>query len=125
MMMQKKNIALTVVLCLCLGFISLSCGRAKAAIFSEKAYDYHNRGEYDKAVDMYKKLIALEPKNAVNYWDLAIAYVDMKDFNAAREQAKKVRTFDVQLADQLDMLIRKSSHGIMYTGRHLRFSGEE
>ena len=119
------NIVLTVLLCLSLGFVSVSCGRAKAAIFSEKAYDYHNKGEYAKAVGMYKKVIALDPKNPINYWDLAIAYVDMKDFNAAREQSAKVRAFDGQLADQLDLLIRKSSHGIMYTGRNLRISEEE
>lgn len=103
----------------------MSCGRAKTAIFSEKAYDYHNRGEYDKAIAMYHKLIALDPKNPVNYWDLAIAYVDTKDFNSAREQAAKVRALDAHLADQLDLLIRKSAHGIMYTGRNIRLSGED
>ncbi len=125
MRLQKIKIALTVLLCLFAGSIFVSCGRAKAAVFSEKAYDYHNKGEYAKAVEMYNKLIALEPENPVNYWDLAIAYADMKDFNAARKQAAKVRVFDAQLADQLDLLIRKSSRGIMYTGRNLRISEEE
>ncbi len=46
-------------------------------------------GERDKAEEVYKKLIEIEPKNAQNYFDLAILYYDKRETTQAIEYAKK------------------------------------
>ena len=106
--------------CLLVMFVSLSCAKAKSAILSEKAFRQHNEGNYDKAIVTYKRLIALDPKNAINYWDLAVAYIDKGDSKSAKLQVEQLRQLgENELANQLDFLVRKSGQAVMYTGRYL------
>ena len=53
--------------------------------WAKEARDAHDEGNYDKAIELYKKIIELAPDDAVAYWDLGIAYLDMDDEKNARK----------------------------------------
>ena len=89
------------------------CDQVKSYLWSRQAQEAHSEGEYQKAIDLYKKLIELEPSDPGHYWDLGIAYFDSGNEEKAREQIGKLRKIgQEEYAKRMEEVFRSSEHVI-------------
>lgn len=56
-------------------------------IFQAKMYEFQK--EYDKAIESYQKIISLEPRMPMNYYNLALIYMEMEKYEEAAQVLKK------------------------------------
>ncbi len=94
-------------------FVLLSCQQmrkdAEEQIMYQQAQAAHNEGDFVKAIRIYKKLIAKDPDNAENVYNLAMAYLDSKDFDGAKEQMKQLKEMDQEdLAGKVDSFLSEA-----------------
>ena len=104
--MKKKFIPLSLLLFLSV-MLLVSCQQmrkdAGEQIQYQQAQTAHNEGDFVKAIRIYKKLIAQDPDNEGYVYDLAMAYLDSKDFDGAKEQIAQLKKMDhADLADKLE-----------------------
>ena len=97
-------------LCLFLlsSFIMSSCRKAESSWDLIKADTAYNQGNFEKAIELYKKLIEQDPQKADLYWKIGIAYYSNGEkFNTQKQiiQLKKLGKND--LADDLQQLLNK------------------
>ena len=55
----------------------------------KKGIEYHNNSEYDKAIEMYKEAIKIEPENDIAYYELAMTYFQIEDYEKAFDYGDK------------------------------------
>lgn len=67
---------------------------AKADPIVNEAIKMHGAGDFASAISLYQKAIALVPKNARNFTNLASAYQASDDFARARENYQKALDMD-------------------------------
>ncbi|MEM7381554.1 MAG: tetratricopeptide repeat protein [Bacteroidota bacterium] len=48
--------------------------------FVEKGIEYHDRGEYDKAIEAYQKALEIAPKSALVNYEIALSHFAMGDY---------------------------------------------
>ncbi len=101
----KKRIVFYLFLFLSLG-VAVSCQDMRHQVGRQIQYQQankaHNEGDFVKAIRIYKKLIEEDPTNELFVYDLGMAYLDSKDFGAAREQVKRLKEMKREdLADEL------------------------
>ena len=90
------------------------CNNAKIYWLTEKAKEAHDDGNNQKAIELYKKVIELEPNNPNNYWELGIAYLDSGEEEKANEVIAQLRKLGHDdYADKMEELIRKSKSPII------------
>lgn len=68
---------------------------------------YINKKDYQKLVELYQKIIELEPNAAVHYAKLAWSYMMAGDKEKAREATKKAVELDPSLKDQADLFLKQ------------------
>lgn len=56
----------------------------------KKGIEYHDAGEYDKAIEMYQEAIKIEPNNHIALYELALTYLEKKDYKNAIKYSEKV-----------------------------------
>jgi tetratricopeptide (TPR) repeat protein len=61
---------------------------------------------YEGALEPMKKCVDLKPDNAAAQFNLAIIYINLKDYLSAREIHKRLLTLDPGLADKLKKYLR-------------------
>jgi len=67
-----------------------------------------NNGNYEKAEEFYKKVIALEPNVAEHHWSLATVYVSMKENNKVKKEIEILQKMGRKdLADQALFLLNQ------------------
>ena len=52
--------------------------------------NYHDSGQYDEAIEMYKKAIELEPNSPLIHYELSMTYMYSKDYKKSIEHSDKV-----------------------------------
>lgn len=73
---MKKYILLLVSL-----YISINLlGQSKVDSLIQVGINYHDAGEYAKAIDFYQQALTLEPKNATASYEIAYSYMMAKDY---------------------------------------------
>jgi lipoprotein NlpI len=63
-------------------------------IFNKQAMSYMGQGEYEKAIDFFDKIIAMDPMYTPAWNDKGVAFMEMKEFDQALECFEKVMTID-------------------------------
>lgn len=67
-------------------FGSLSCDEVRTQLLYRQAQNAHNAGHYDRAISLYKEILKIRPDNSQVYHDMAVAYLDKRDFAGAQKQ---------------------------------------
>jgi Flp pilus assembly protein TadD len=67
---------------------SCSCQGFDSEILYKYAERLHNEGRFEKAIQVYKRIVKDDPKNAIVQYDLGVAYVDLGDLENAEKQAQ-------------------------------------
>lgn len=67
---------------------SLGCEKLNREIIYTRARSLHDNGKYEKAIELYKKLISSSSDNSEVQYDLGVAYADMGDMESVRKQIK-------------------------------------
>lgn len=52
--------------------------------------DYHDEGNFRKALDMYKQALAIEPKSSLVHYEMALTYLSLKDYSNAIKHSDAV-----------------------------------
>ncbi len=73
-------------------------------LISQKANFYRGNNhyakkEYDKAIELYKKAIAINPKDTSFYYNLGLAYYEKKEYDKAIESYNKAIAINPKDAD--------------------------
>jgi SAM-dependent methyltransferase len=71
----------------------------------ERATQHHNRGELSAAMGLYKKILTIQPDEAVVYDRLALAYVGQGKLDKASEQCAEVARRVPQMLRDFDKVI--------------------
>lgn len=50
---------------------------------------YHDKGQYDKAIESYQKMLALDPNSAIAYYEISMSYMYAKQYDLAIEYSSK------------------------------------
>jgi tetratricopeptide (TPR) repeat protein len=58
--------------------------------FVEEGIRYHDNGEFDKAIETYKKALQIDPKSALVHYEIALSYVSAKEYQKAIQHSDKV-----------------------------------
>ena len=102
--MRKTIVSMLFVLMLFLSGCDLNLSNFDVQKLSDKAAEYMQSGEYDKAAGRLEAIIELNPDMPETYYNLGIAYYKMEDYE------KSVRAFS-------DALIRKPVMADAYYSR--------
>lgn len=78
--MKKKQLGLI----LALFFITIqSFAQSNIENFVKEGIQYHDNGEYDKAIETYEKALKIEPKSTLVNYELALSYFSKGDYKEA------------------------------------------
>ena len=83
---------------------SVNVNSQNAQNYFDLGYKYYNNGEYEKAVDAYKKYIAENPQNSAAYNNLGGAYFGLSDYANAADAFRRAIELDPQNADAYNNL---------------------
>lgn len=78
-------------------FSLTACHGFNEQLLYNKASEYHNKGQFDKAIEIYKKLLAgdpddkVVPDNAIMHYDLGMAYLDKGERGLAQKQVEVLK----------------------------------
>ncbi|MFH1360514.1 MAG: tetratricopeptide repeat protein [Candidatus Omnitrophota bacterium] len=104
--MRKKWIYLLALIICSIAFVS--CGKIKSSFKHLVAEAAYNQGKYDKAIGLYKEIVADNPSNAQLRWNLGIAYYSKGDLLNASRQAVELRKLGRKdLAQDLEQVIER------------------
>jgi len=66
----------------------------------------YNQGQYDQAIDLYKKLVVENPNNPEYHYQLGLAYFSKGEKFQAQQKANRLRKLGrTDLAESLDQLL--------------------
>lgn len=68
--------------------------------YVKKGVQYHDNGEYDKAIETYKKALELDPKSTLVNYEIALSYFTKGDYEKAIEYS------DVVLKQKSDLMMQ-------------------
>jgi tetratricopeptide (TPR) repeat protein len=66
----------------------------------------HRLGKVPQAIESYKRALLINPKSAQTHYNLGLAYVDIKDYQRANEEAQRAYAMGAELPGLRDKLIR-------------------
>jgi GlpG protein len=67
---------------------------------SVKAYDAHVGEEYERALDLYSRVIRMEPENAWAYENRALVHEALSEPEKARDDLRRAREIDPSIEDR-------------------------
>jgi GlpG protein len=70
---------------------------------SQRAYDAHVAQQYERAIDLYTRVLTLEPRNAWAYLNRGFAYESSGDLESAKRDLDRSRAIDPTLAKQAEL----------------------
>lgn len=80
--------------------ITLSCfGQSKIDTLMQVGIHYHDKGEYEKAIEAYNEALKIDPKSTVINYELAMTYMYSGDYNNA------IKHSDVVIKQNKDLLL--------------------
>jgi tetratricopeptide (TPR) repeat protein len=77
--------------------------------------EYHGEGDYDKAIETYRKALELEPNSPLVFYEIAYSYFEKKDYENAIAYADKVL---VQNGEHMQAAYMVKGSALELTGRH-------
>ncbi len=72
------------------------------AIYFNEAFDEYNRKNYEKAIELYKKCTLLEKRSANGFYNLALCYWQMEQFEKTKQNAQKSIKLELESKYQVD-----------------------
>lgn len=100
-----------IILCICflfLGSLSFAQGNLDEALAAE----YYQKGEYDKAASLYKRLLESNPQSALYYDSYLNCLLQLKDYETAEKELRKlIKRSDNPLLIQVDLGYVYELHG--------------
>jgi tetratricopeptide (TPR) repeat protein len=78
---------------LILGFLILTnliVGQTSVDSLVQQGVQYHDNGEYQKAIDVYKKALEIEPNSSLVNYEISYTYMLMKDYDNALKHSNIV-----------------------------------
>ena len=101
------------VLLLSLVFFIITRPRYRREWVLYQANQAYDKGNYEKAVEKYKELIAFDPNDSSTQYSLGVAYAYNNELSKAHEQAQKLRSLGKeeyqQYANLLEDLIQDAA----------------
>ena len=89
-------------------FILSSCGKVGASLDLIKADAAYNQGNFEKAIELYKKLIEQDAQKADLYWKIGIAYYSNGEKSNTQKQIIQLKKLGKNdLANDLQQLLNK------------------
>ncbi|MFA6378914.1 MAG: tetratricopeptide repeat protein [Candidatus Omnitrophota bacterium] len=89
-------------LCLC------SCNKLKVASLESSAILATSNGDLEKAEELYKKMIALDPQEPEHHWGLGTTYLSRRQNDKAAKEIKILRQMGREdLADKMVFLLNQ------------------
>ena len=85
------------------GEASLAAGETAESLFSQ-GLDNHDRGDFDKAIECYRKVIQLDPTFVVAHNNLGMVYIDKDMFEEAIGSLKKTLELEPNYAEAYNNL---------------------
>ena len=93
---------------LCSAACISSCERVHGSWQRLQAETAYNQQNYQKAIEIYRKLIKTSPGDGTLHWKLGIAYYSNGDLDRARTQIKELKKHGRDdLANDLSQLFEK------------------
>src|SRR5690606_30065233 len=93
--MKQQTITL-LLLCISIQIIAQS----NIEDYAKQGVQYHDNGEYDKAIETYKKALELDPKSTLVNYEIALSYFTKGDYEKAIEHS------DVVLNQKSDLMMQ-------------------
>ena len=95
---------------ICLGllfcFSSCSCEGFDSDVLYKYAGREHDKGNFKRAIMIYEKVLKTDSDNAIVVYDLGVAYIDVRNWAAAKKQLYRLRELGRKdLAQQLSRLL--------------------
>lgn len=84
-----KTIHLTI-LFLTLLFTTSIYGQSELEILVDQGVQYHDMGDFDKAIDTYKKALKIDPKSALVNYEIALSLFSKGDYKESEKYSKEV-----------------------------------
>ncbi len=101
---MRKTLFLSLILLLSL--TALSCTKLKTTLLEAQAMTAYNQGNIDRAIELYKKLVEINPTNGQYHWGLGTAYFSAGKPDNARWEVMQLRKLNRDdLADDLERLL--------------------
>ena len=63
--------------------LALLYGQSKVDSLVQIGINYHDNRDFDKAIEIYKKALEIEPESAIANYELAFTYMEMEDYENA------------------------------------------
>ena len=101
------RLLLMIILCGVLATTSTSCGQINTAWMAIQADTAYNQQNYDKAIDLYKKLLKIQPANAKAQWQLGVAYYSNNNMLGVQRQIIRLKKLGRKdLAQDLEQVMK-------------------
>lgn len=71
-------------------------GQDKVKELLKEGINYHDKGEYDKAIEIYKKALKTDPKSPLINYEISFSYLQKKDYKNAIMYSDKVLKTDTK-----------------------------
>ena len=78
---------------LLIGFVLFPCflsGQTNIDSLIKQGVYYHDAGEYDKAIDLYKQALNIDPNSDAANYEIAMTYMYAKDYENSIKYSDKV-----------------------------------
>jgi len=87
-----------------------SCERISTAMMLMQANTSYNQGKYDKAIELYQKLIEINPANPEYHYQMGLSYFSSGDKTKVQQKANRLRKLGRDdLAQSLEQLLTQLS----------------
>ncbi len=112
---QKVRIIKMILLVLLLAFAGYYSWKiwtsdyVRKQILWNKANSAYSKNNLQRSIEMYKKIIEIAPEDESIYFNLGVAYLDVKNIKGAHQQIDKLqRLGKYEMADELEMRLNQS-----------------
>ncbi len=96
---HTSNILGGLVLSAIFGIATLSCmAKSEAELIIDNGVDKVHAGHFAEGIILFKKALQLEPRNALGYYDLGLAYYKQQQNTKARDCFNKAVEYDSHMA---------------------------
>lgn len=110
MLLKGAAMRLWIICWVCFCVFLCSCERIKTSMMLMQANTAYNQGQYEQAIELYKKLIATNPHNPQYHYQLGVAYFSAGEKFQTQQKARRLRKLGRKdLAEDLERLLTQLS----------------